>query len=226
MKWLGESDRSGDGHFTPGRANTRFPWALVATGGIFFVGGSLSYLGAAEYRLTPAPSGDSQIETDSPASAPKAEPPSDWKITLAKDGDQVKITPQKEGVVIDIASRTGIGRAVMERLGPGWPKKVLLRLHLRGLESFRLQAGQWGVEASVMSYPPYKTRVRVHVPEPIPPLDPKSPYWVEVRMVDSEGKPASKIPLDGGYFELIIPSAFLEKSPPKWELHWIDFYRD
>jgi|GEM_PF-773931 len=149
-----------------------------------------------------------------------------WTIECPKDGDRLKITPQKEGVVLEIYSHRGIGQATVERTTAPWPKPVLLRLHLRGLESLRVQAGPWGFEASVMSYPPYQTRLRVHGPEPFTPVDPKSPYWVEIRMVDSAGKPASKIPLEGGCFEVRIPPALLEKAPQKMQIHWIDFFRD
>ena len=149
-----------------------------------------------------------------------------WKVECPKEGDRIEIFPQKEGVILEISSQRGIGQASVERTAGPWPKPVFLRFRLRGLESLRVEVGPWGVEASVMSYPPYQTRVRVHGPEPLPTVDPKSPYWVEIRMVDSAGKPASKIPLEGGYFEVRIPPAFLEKAPQKMQIHWIDFYRD
>ena len=157
---------------------------------------------------------------------PKEQPSKDWKIDCPKEGDHLKIIPQKEGVLLEISSERGIGQASIERIGGPWPKPLILRLRLRGLESLRVEAGQWGFEASVMSYPPYKTRLRVHGPDPMPPVDRKSPYWVEVRMLDADGKPTSKPPPEGGCFEVVIPPAFLEKSPKKLQIHWIDFYRE
>lgn len=168
--------------------------------------------------------GMEECQTQPPC--PKDQPLEGWKVDYAKEEDRLKIVPLKEGVVLEISSPRGIGRATVERTAGPWPKKVVLRLYLKGLESLRVEVGQWGFEASVMSYPPYQTRLRVHGPDPMPPVDPKSPYWVEVRMLDSEGKPASKIPLEGGYFELAIPHAFLEKAPQKLLIHWIDFYRE
>jgi len=149
-----------------------------------------------------------------------------WKVNCPKEGDHIEIVPQKEGAILDIFSQRGIGQATVERTSGPWPMPLVLRLHLRGLESLRVEVGPWGFEASVMSYPPYQPRLRVHGPEPLPAVDPKSPYWVDIRMVDSAGKPASKIPLEGGCFEVRIPPSFLEKSPQKMQIHWIDFYRD
>ncbi len=157
---------------------------------------------------------------------PTKQVPGEWKVSLVKAGDRVKITPEKTGVIVDIFSESGIGRATLEPPDGQWPTGMVLRLHLRGLESFRLEAGPWGCEVSVMSYPPYKTRLRVHGPDPMPRLDPKSPFWMVVKMRGAEGKPASKIPLERGYFELALPPAFLAKAPQKLEMHWIDFYRD
>ncbi len=159
------------------------------------------------------------------APLPRGKPSDGWRIDCPNEGDQVKITPQKEGVLLEISSKKGIGQATVERTTGAWPKPLILRLHLRGLESLRVEGDQWGFEASVMSYPPYQTRLRVYGPDPLPPVDPKSPYWVEVRALDSTGKPSSKIPLEGGYFELTIPALFLEKAPKKLQIHWIDFYR-
>ncbi|MCS7304579.1 MAG: hypothetical protein NZ602_05660 [Thermoguttaceae bacterium] len=157
----------------------------------------------------------------------KDQPIEGWKVECPKEGDQIKVVSTKEGVVLEIYSQRGIGRAIVEGPAKGWPKSLILRLHLKGLESLRLEAGQWGFDASVMSYPPYQTRLRVHGPEPIQePVDPKSPYWVEVRMFDGAGKPIQQIPREGGYFEVVIPPTLLEKFPQKINIHWIDFYRD
>lgn len=156
---------------------------------------------------------------------PMAQASDEWRIYCPKEGDQVKVIPQKEGVILEISSHRGIGQAVVERKDGSWPTPLRVRLCLRGLESLRVEVGQWGLEASVTSHPPYQRRVRVHGPEPLPAPDPKSPYWVEVQLVGPEGKPVSEIPLKGGYFELTIPPIFLKDHPKKMQIHWIDFYR-
>jgi hypothetical protein len=58
------------------------------------------------------------------------------------------------------------------------------------------------------------------------PLDDKSPFWTDIRIVGGDAKPAKEIPLKDGYFEMTLPQAFFE-GKPKWvTLNWIDFYRN
>jgi len=58
------------------------------------------------------------------------------------------------------------------------------------------------------------------------PLDSKSPYWMDIRMVGDDGEPAAAIPLKGGYFEMQLPKAFFEGTPMSIKVNWIDFYRN
>jgi hypothetical protein len=57
------------------------------------------------------------------------------------------------------------------------------------------------------------------------PLDEKSPYWTELRIVGGDGQPPKELPLRDGYFEATLPKAFFEGNPKSITLHWIDFYR-
>ena len=43
----------------------------------------------------------------------------------------------------------GISQAVIEREGEKWPDAVALRLHLKGLESFRASNGKVTLDAAV-----------------------------------------------------------------------------
>jgi hypothetical protein len=58
------------------------------------------------------------------------------------------------------------------------------------------------------------------------PLDEKSPFWMDVRILTGDGKPAQTLPLRDGYFEVALPRAFFEGSPKSITLKWIDFYRN
>ena len=58
------------------------------------------------------------------------------------------------------------------------------------------------------------------------PLDAKSPFWMEIRMVDGDGKPTKVIPLKDGYFEMQLPEALFEGNPKSITINWIDFYRN
>jgi hypothetical protein len=58
------------------------------------------------------------------------------------------------------------------------------------------------------------------------PLDAKSPCWIEIKMVSSDGITAKTIPLKAGYFDLQLPKAFFVGNPKSITLNWIDFYRN
>ena len=57
------------------------------------------------------------------------------------------------------------------------------------------------------------------------PLDEKSPFWMDIRILTGDGKPAKELPLKDGYFEMALPKAFFEGNPKSITLNWIDFYR-
>ena len=56
-------------------------------------------------------------------------------------------------------------------------------------------------------------------------LNSRSPYWMEIRILDSDRKPTKAILLKDGYFEMQLPKKFIEGNPKKFKLEWIDFYR-
>jgi hypothetical protein len=120
----------------------------------------------------------------------------------------------------------GISQAVIERKCEKWPDAVVLRLHLKGLESFRASNGKVTVDAAV-SIEEGKAKVRMGKDgKEDAPLDDKSPLWMDIRIVGSDGKPAKELPLKGGYFEMTLPRAFFEGNPKSISLGWIDFYRN
>jgi hypothetical protein len=103
---------------------------------------------------------------------------------------------------------------------------VGLRLHLKGLSSFRASNGKVRVEAAV-SIDEGKAKVRLwQGGKEDAPLDEKSPLWTDIRIVGGDGKPARELPLQGGYFEVALPRALFEGNPQSVTLNWIDFYRN
>lgn len=48
---------------------------------------------------------------------------------------------------------------------------------------------------------------------------------VQITAVDAGGKPACKIPLENGYFEVVVPKAFLAGRTKTIRVQWIDFFR-
>jgi len=149
-----------------------------------------------------------------------------YKITTKRDNDKVEVKTEKDKAIFSIHSPFGISHAVIERGGEKWPDSVVLRLHLKGLENFRITNGKVSLEGSA-SIREGKPVVRMWKDgKEDEPLDAKSPYWMEVRMVGGDGKQAKEIPLKGGNFEMALPKALFEGNPKSITVNWIDFYRN
>jgi len=160
-------------------------------------------------------------DTDAPVQATKPR----FKVTTERATEKVDVSATNERAVFFLKGTAGINRAQIELTDGKWPDTVVLRLDLRGLESFQASNGMVKLHASVSSYEA-KERIRVWKDEnERTPLDSKSPYWMKVRMMNNEGKPAESIPLMDGYFEIVLPKAFFEKEPKGITLDWIDFFR-
>jgi hypothetical protein len=148
-----------------------------------------------------------------------------FKITTKRTDDAVEVQADKDKTVFDVKSPFGIGQALIERQEENWPKTVVLRLHLKGLENFRAENGKVRLDAAVSSQEG-KTKVRLWKDsKEDAPLDENSPFWTDIHIVGGDGKPAKEIPLKDGYFEMTLPKAFFESNPKSITLNWIDFYR-
>src|SRR5262249_38779083 len=151
--------------------------------------------------------------------------PAKFKITTKRKDDTVEVQAEKDKTRFIIKSPFGISQAVIEREGEKWPDAVVLRLHLKGLESFRASNGKVTLDAAV-SIQEGKVKVRLWKDgKEDAPLDEKSPFWTDIRIVDDEGKPAKVLPLKDGYFEMTLPRALFQDNPKSITLIWIDFYR-
>lgn len=131
-----------------------------------------------------------------------------FKITTKRDNDRIEMKAEKDKVLFSVHSPFGISHTIIERTGETWPEAVLLRLHLKGLENFSATNDKVKLEASV-SCQDGKVRLWKDAQEDSQ-LDSKSPYWIEIRMIGSDGKPSKDIPLKDGYFEMQLPKAFFE----------------
>jgi hypothetical protein len=123
--------------------------------------------------------------------------PAKFKITTKRKDDTVEVQANKEKALFIINSPFGISQSVIEREGEKWPDAVALRLHLKGLESFRASNGMVTLDAAVAIQ---KGKVRVRLwkdGKEEAPLDENSPLWTAIRIVGSDGKPAKELPLSG-----------------------------
>jgi hypothetical protein len=144
----------------------------------------------------------------------------EFKIATKRDNDKVEVMVENDKAVISVRSPFGISQAVIERTGEKWPDKVILHIYLKGLENFKVTNGKITLEAAVSSQ---NSRQWKDGTEDSP-LEPKSPCWMEIRAVGMDGKPATIIPLEDGYFEIQLPKAFFEDNSKSITVNWIDFY--
>jgi hypothetical protein len=164
--------------------------------------------------------------TAAPLPGRAADKPADeFKITTRKTDDAITVQSEKDKVIFVIKSPTGISRGEIERKADTWPASVVLRLQLKGLESFRVGNGKDTIDGAV-SIVDGKPQARLWKNgKEGDTIDSKSPLWMVVRVVGADGKPATDIPLKGGYFEMTIPAALLADNPKSISLNWIDFHR-
>ena len=101
----------------------------------------------------------------------------------------------------------------------------MLRLHLKGLESFRVSNGRVTLDATVSTEDGKPTVGLWKGGNENASLDETSPFWMDVRILTGDGKQAKAIPVKNGYFEMKLPKAFFESNPRSINVRWIDFYR-
>jgi hypothetical protein len=134
------------------------------------------------------------------------------------------VSTEGRTVIIDVHSQSGIGRASLERVSEQIPDKIVLRLHLAGLEEFRLSDGNTSLVASVSSSGSREIIQSVVTPgENERNLTQDSPLWMDIRVVP--GQTATPSGSTGsGYFEITLPEE-LQRDGQRFSIEWVDFYR-
>lgn len=185
-----------------------------------------------DYDGQGGPLGRANVETTSlavlalDAAASPDGPPPKFKITTRRKDDSVEVRAGKDQTAFDVKSPFGISQATFERQDDAWPRAVVVRLHLKGLENFRASNGKVTLQAAA-GIRDGKPEVRAWKDgKEDEPLDRKGPLWMDIRIVGGDGKPARELPLMDGYFEVGLPGAFFEGNPKQIKLAWIDFYRN
>lgn len=135
---------------------------------------------------------------------------------------QFQIIHALHGTIIEVRCPFGIDMATITRLGPEWPKTILVHLHLKGLESFQARNGDLIIQWSVASTGNHSASVSLRTENAESPISNESPFFTELRTVGGDGK----IPLQAGYFEVPLPNKLFEGNPREIKLRWIDFYRN
>lgn len=143
-----------------------------------------------------------------------AQPEEPGFIVITKNtDDRVGIQYENGTSLIDIQSPTGIGDATFELESGTMPENMILRLHLKGLEQFRLSSAQDRIAASVSGGDAGQVESQALLSSGTEsPLLPGNPLWMDIR-------------LEEGYFEVIVPEEFIQNAGKTFEVEWIDFYR-
>jgi hypothetical protein len=157
-----------------------------------------------------------------PAEQEKGKP--DLAVKSRRADSRIELSGAGSGgeVVATVESKSGIGSATLSRVGESWPKELVVRLHLRGLESFKVENGRTVVEWSKSSSGDQASRVSLRqAAGGEQALVAGSRYFSELKTVGTD----PTVPLRDGYFEIALPAALLEDNPEEITLRWIDFYR-
>lgn len=136
--------------------------------------------------------------------------------------NSIEAVVQDSAVVFEVKSGSGIGSGKIKLREGNWPKKVFVRLHLAGLEGFKVSNGKKILKGFHMSNKSNGTRKEE----------------LKIRMLDAKGNPvegkyllkfsgSNKVPSERlkGYFEVTIPAVLLSQDVKELEINWVDFYR-
>jgi hypothetical protein len=146
------------------------------------------------------------------------------KVKAEGEGNSLTVKSEGGAVIVDVRSRSGIGSATVERAPGPAPKKVVIRLWLKGLEEFRLSYDRTVITARVSSSDSRNITQSVDPPGGDErPITPDSPRWMEIKIVSDRAAP--RIPLEQGHFEITLPKDVLGKGRRSFSIRWIDFYR-
>lgn len=148
----------------------------------------------------------------------------EFRVTVKNSDDKIIVLDESSQTVIEIHSDFGIGSASFELVSGSMPDTLLLRLHLKGLEEFRLISNQAAIAASASSSEVFHvTNQRIIASGNEFSITPIDPLWMKVEIVS--GQAGKKIPLEEGYFEITVPKEFIRTAGNSFEIQWIDFFR-
>jgi hypothetical protein len=136
-----------------------------------------------------------------------------FMVTTKNSDDRVNVRHEEGVAYIDVRSPTGIGSAAFELESGSMPADIRLRLHLQGLEEFRLTSPQTEVSASVSSADATQVKQKLTVSGRESAILPGDPLWLQIDVTPDD------------YFEIRLPEKFLHEAGTSFEIAWIDFYR-
>jgi hypothetical protein len=146
-------------------------------------------------------------------------PGAQYTVDVSGAGNRVETLSDAGQVVFSVFSPGGIGSARVAVQGE-WPPKILLRLHLDGLENLRLEYAATTIQLSLpVAQPDMALRTVVVAGENETLVEEESsPYWMPVSLQNNEQP-------DDLYYEVSLPPDFWDSHATDFSFNWIDFYR-
>jgi len=145
-----------------------------------------------------------------PSSASNA--PATFNAVPLKGDPRVTLNTATDKLLIDITSPTGIGSTRIEKTSGEWPPKIVMRLHLKGLESFKFRYADTVIDVNVSSHGDQTVTETYQQGGQTGTLSAGNPYWIAVTRGPD-------------YFDLEAPANFFKSRESKFTIEWIDFYR-
>jgi len=163
----------------------------------------------------------------SPEAKEISSPPLTVELTgTNKTGNHIDTAAFQDSVILNVISKPSIGKATISPVRDSWPSRIVIRLHLRGLESFSVNNGKITITTSLLSHPPYNLigETRMAGQKRSVSIQNNSPYWMPVSVI-SKDKTRATIPLEDGYIEVLLPEIITRNQPELLSIQWIDFLR-
>ncbi len=149
-----------------------------------------------------------------------------FRATTKHADDTVELHTAKNRVLFSVESPTGISSATIKRITKEWPRQVVLRLHLKGLERLTISNGDTTLNLSVSSHREDPLVQLWLNNEEDAALNTTSRFWMRVHRVDTEKLSPNENPTKSRrYYEMQLPQALLAGSANTLTAKWIDFYR-
>ena len=138
--------------------------------------------------------------------------------------DRIDVSVKDRTAYLDVHSGSGIGSAQIKLVSGGPLEQIFLRLHLKGLEELRITDEPMAMILRVSSgeNPVVMQSVIDESGEELQ-IAPGQPNWIDFQIVANQ--PSPRIPLEQGYFELLLPAEMLNSGDQSVSIHWIDFFR-
>src|SRR5687767_6570455 len=135
------------------------------------------------------------------------------QFSAATDKDnQLSLNIENETAVIDVQSPGGIGKAEIKLLSGSYPAQIVLRLHIKRLEGFKLTYGKTMLNASSSGVSEPVTQSLIQPDGSERAVKPSSPLWMDIQ-------PGQE------YLEITLPTALTQEKPESFSFQWVDFYR-